>query len=75
MKEILLKNKLVREERKHNDYWVQFGKRCPNCNCTNYMKPNVDLIYCKICGTEIFKDEKTKFRYELNKRLKNAINK
>jgi ribosomal protein L37AE/L43A len=70
MKKELMKNKLVKEEVKRNGYWVQFKKRCPECDCTNYMRPNVDVMLCKVCGTKIYKDEKTKFKYELGRRLK-----
>lgn len=73
-KEYLLKNKMIKEEYVRSRYWQQFSKLCPNCCCVNYLKPNADMVRCKICGTKIFRDEKTKFKYELGKRIQNASN-
>ena len=70
-KDGLLKNKMIRKEDSYRNYWNKFSKTCPVCNCTNYMKPNVDMMYCKVCGNNIFKDDKTKFMYEMGKRLQN----
>lgn len=72
MKEKLMKNRMVREEEKQNRYWRQFGRKCPNCDCMNYLKPSVDMVRCKICGTKIYQNDQIKFKYELAKRLLDA---
>lgn len=68
----MLKNKLIRENEIRSNYWNQFSRRCPTCCCTNYIKPSKDYIRCKICGTRIYQNEQTKFKYELKKRLLDA---
>ena len=63
------KEKMIEEEKKHSDYWSQFSKRCPKCHCSNYLKPDLDFIYCKICSTIIFRDKKAEFKYNLKKEI------
>lgn len=63
------KSKAILEENRKSNYWNQFSRRCPTCCCTNYIKPSKDFIRCKICGTKIYQNEQTKFKYELRKRL------
>lgn len=47
--------------------------RCPKCKKKILFINNKDYIKCNYCKYVIFKNEKSKFKYELGKRLENEI--
>lgn len=40
------------------------------CECGHSMFLIRDSVICSWCGRKVYKDDRTKFRYELTKRLK-----
>ena len=45
--------------------------KCPNCGNRLLFINNKDYITCTYCGHTIFRNEKSKFKYELEKRMMN----
>lgn len=61
-----------KEEIKRTNALAQIKRYCKRCGHSQYIPKFITHNHCTYCGYPIYRDNKTEFQLELEKRLANA---